>query len=309
MANLNYTAMEIDALLGVAEGTGAVDGVVQSDGENSISKKEVDAAPTIDSQNLVESGGVAAVLKSSMANLNAAFVKKTVSGPTVTFADGAENIPMPSVVAQILPTQSGSGDPSPTNVRPIIGWTGANITVNGDVVAVPWQDEAGTVYGGEVDVKNGRVVSKWAKWKIKDLGWFLNTSGTYPFFQSTNTPPFYRQYGNNYVACLCDSYKVQATTLSSADFAASADDLVVNLNGGSTAMKIRDNRYATVADWLAAMGEAELCFEVRSDHHAETSITPQEISTALGSNSIAADTGDIAVTYCADTKLYIDSLL
>ena len=35
-------------------------------------------------------------------------------------------------------------------------------------------------------------------------------------------------------------------------------------------------------------------------------LTPQEITTLLGQNNIWADTGDMSVTYRADTKLYID---
>jgi len=46
---------------------------------------------------------------------------------TVSFADGANNAPVKSLTAQIDPVQTGSGDPSPSNVRPITGWTGCKI--------------------------------------------------------------------------------------------------------------------------------------------------------------------------------------
>ncbi len=35
-------------------------------------------------------------------------------------------------------------------------------------------------------------------------------------------------------------------------------------------------------------------------------LTPQEILTLLGQNNIWADTGDVEVSYPADTKLYIE---
>ena len=47
-----------------------------------------------------------------------------------TFTDGS-NLPMPKLQVGIEPIQSGSGDPSPTNIRPIIGWTEANVTRTG----------------------------------------------------------------------------------------------------------------------------------------------------------------------------------
>jgi hypothetical protein len=43
-----------------------------------------------------------------------------------TFSDGS-NLPMPSLKVGIEPIQEGSGDPSPTNIRPISGWNGAEI--------------------------------------------------------------------------------------------------------------------------------------------------------------------------------------
>jgi hypothetical protein len=52
----------------------------------------------------------------------------TASGPVASFEDGANNVPLKSLVVGIEPVQSGEGDPSPTNVRPISGWTGCNIS-------------------------------------------------------------------------------------------------------------------------------------------------------------------------------------
>ena len=42
----------------------------------------------------------------------------------VNFDNGADNIPVKELNVKILPNQSGTGDPSPTNIRPISGWTG-----------------------------------------------------------------------------------------------------------------------------------------------------------------------------------------
>ena len=49
-----------------------------------------------------------------------------VSGSIASFPDG-DGTPLRSLMVNIEPVQSGSGDPSPENVRPISGWTGANI--------------------------------------------------------------------------------------------------------------------------------------------------------------------------------------
>ena len=64
-------------------------------------------------------------------NSKAPIITETVTGAIVNFPDGADDIPVQDLVVDIEPVQSGSGDPSPDNVRPITGWTGANVTRTG----------------------------------------------------------------------------------------------------------------------------------------------------------------------------------
>lgn len=57
-------------------------------------------------------------------------VVTTGPAPVVSVPDAAP-LDAEDVVVSIEPVQSGSGDPSPDNVRPISGWTGANVTRTG----------------------------------------------------------------------------------------------------------------------------------------------------------------------------------
>jgi len=52
---------------------------------------------------------------------------ETYSGSIVSF-DGTETTAIKSLKVNITPKQSGSGDPSPSNVRPISGYEGVNVT-------------------------------------------------------------------------------------------------------------------------------------------------------------------------------------
>lgn len=81
----------------------------------------------------------------------------TSSGAVATFADGADNVPVKSLTVNIEPIQSGTGDPSPDNIRPISGWTGANLTCNNETINIDWTDEAGEVFGGTLDVISGKL--------------------------------------------------------------------------------------------------------------------------------------------------------
>ena len=56
-----------------------------------------------------------------------AYPTDTASGSIANFTDGANDIPVKSLSVAIEPIQSGSGDPSPTNVRPISGHTEVNV--------------------------------------------------------------------------------------------------------------------------------------------------------------------------------------
>lgn len=64
-------------------------------------------------------------------DLYGAYIVKSASGDIASFNDGGDDIPMKSVNVTITPKQSGSGDPSPDNVRPITGTSTANVHVDG----------------------------------------------------------------------------------------------------------------------------------------------------------------------------------
>ena len=67
----------------------------------------------------------------SQANQYSAFIVKSASGDIASFNDGGDDIPVKDLKIGIVPMQSGSGTPSPDNVRAITGWTGANVFVTG----------------------------------------------------------------------------------------------------------------------------------------------------------------------------------
>lgn len=54
-------------------------------------------------------------------------IYSAASGDIASFSDGADDMRIKSLIVNIEPIQSGSGDPSPTNVRPISGHTECNV--------------------------------------------------------------------------------------------------------------------------------------------------------------------------------------
>lgn len=88
-------------------------------------------------------------------------LKDLPTGSISTVTDAAE-LPLNALKVSVEAWQEGSGDPSPSNVRPIHGWDSGEITVCDDIQS-PTQtttttlDFPQTIYGAEWDVINGEL--------------------------------------------------------------------------------------------------------------------------------------------------------
>lgn len=105
-----------------------------------------------------------------------------------SFDDGADDIPIKQMVVAVDPVQAGSGDPSPENIRPISGWTGAKVThtgkniFNADVLLTlnTWAKNNG-VYSG----MNTRPMIEFADGIVPNIKFIPNTQYTFScYFKS-----------------------------------------------------------------------------------------------------------------------------
>ena len=237
-------------------------------------------------------------------------ITETASGDIVTIQDGANNLPVVDLTAQIVAVQEGSGDPSPTNVRNILGWTGVNVTRTGaestdsQVYSVNWTTEAGDVFGGTIDVTTGTLTVTYESVDMASLSWTYQEVYNNPFFSAGLQR---RKFGTNLINAICEIYATMGVTMTLAQFGQNADNLVMNLNGGSASIKVRDNAYNDVASFIAAVSGKKIVFELATPLTYQ--LTPTEITTFLGVNNFWADTGAIDLTYRADTKTYIDNAI
>ena len=100
-----------------------------------ISDTELPAIIALAQEQEEAAAASAASAETAAQELQSLLIHDTASGAVASFSDGADNIPMQSLVAEITPVQSGSGDPSPTNIRPISGRTGMTVTRAGKNLA------------------------------------------------------------------------------------------------------------------------------------------------------------------------------
>lgn len=86
-------------------------------------------------------------------NLMGVLPIRTASGTIAHFEDGAEDVPMKSLTANIVPIQSGTGTPSPSNPRPITGTDELTLTQTGKNIfsIIPKLEELHITYSVDND--------------------------------------------------------------------------------------------------------------------------------------------------------------
>lgn len=338
--------------------------------------------------------------------------ESTASGSIVSVSDALDGNPI-SLKVDIEPVQSGSGDPSPTNVRPISGWTGVNVqrtgknlfneesvqdiranndgyisgyyykvihlapqttytvshragTANSNVIALihnvpkvnesgffdlrtasgsktfttdsagnlyiglynsgttnaqynariaeckiqievgttateyePYNGEtysvsfgeAGTVYGGTLDVITGLLTVTMGSVDLGTLNWKASASSEHSFYA---TAPRYK--AGNTVVMLCAKYTyVGAVTTNYYEEGKLKCYVGSPLEGTAREIYIKDSAYTDVATFKAAMSGVMLVYELATPQTYQ--LTPTEVDLLLNSNTIWADTGDSELTY------------
>lgn len=204
---------------------------------------------------------------------------------SIAYANDAAAAPLNECLCYINPVQSGSGDPSPSNVRPITGHTELNLVQkdgNDTVVHTYTTDLGTTVYGGTLDVETGVLTIDRA---IVDLG-SLSWGYTNNRFYASVPVKVYSQSDNPNI--ICERYKTTSYTQQG------TEDLSCSSYAGY--LYIKDTNYTTPADFKTAMSGIHLVYEVATP--TTTQLTPQEVKSLLGSNNFYHDcNGDTKITF------------
>lgn len=197
-----------------------------------------------------------------------------------------------NVSTRIEPVQAGEGDPSPDNIRPITGHTGATLTHNGTEYQVQFGQ---TVYGGTLDWSTGVLTVNKAyiafdgseSWQaiVEDIGarcWL-------------NMPDY--SDGVHYV--IADRYST--ATGYGAHIAAVHTVLQYKASSWSglrlsftTGLASLDEWTAYLAAQHAAGTPVQVCYELAEPKTIQ--LTPQQILALQGLNNISCDVGETTVS-------------
>ena len=224
------------------------------------------------------------------------------AGPIVSISDGADGIPVKSLVVGIEPVQAGSGDPSPDNIRPITGWTGTSVNANGTEIPISWEREAGTVYGGALDVTNG-ILTVDRKRVVYD-----GTNATWRMYTVSGVIRMQTQ-----VADMLNvggiTYNGEYVVIGNIGKTQIPDAIGVIRNYQQRLWYYPPTGIDTVESFNSWLAENNLEVVYMLADPITYQLTPTEVKSLLGQNNIYADTGDTSVEYRADIQRYIQKML
>lgn len=211
--------------------------------------------------------------------------------------DDAIVAPIIKLKADIEAVQSGSGEPSPSNVRPISGWDGANVWVQAEVdptaeadYSISWQTECGTVYGG-----NFKVFKDGGKWycTVNTTHGYLSLNDTDYTWISGTWSSGYRYYTTNKVTDAVNGQSCQSSIYKKRD-SIQAEGIAIDTAGAAYEIDVRTRVFTSLTDWKAFLAEnpVDVVYELATPTTTTFEIDT-EIATLLGNNNIFADCGDV----------------
>jgi len=219
------------------------------------------------------------------------------TGAVATVTDGTALL-MPSLKIGIEPQQEGSGDPSPENIRPISGWTAANIVVSpttsaedGTTYTIEFRDGDNplTVYGGTLDVTSGELVVDRVKIDMGDLNYAYDTS--YNRFVSSDIPNTEAPSGARITSFISSMYEVIDDSRPISQV--TSGQMYSSFNNAQTnaIVMVHDNRFTDAALFKNAVTGQTFTYKLAEPITYQ--LTPTQIRTLVGNNNIWADTGNI----------------
>ena len=171
----------------------------------------------------------------------------------------------------------------------------------GNLYPITFPSEAGTVYGGTLDVTNGTLTVDRA---MVDLGTLQYTYvSSYTVFVSGFVDSMKASKSN---VGYCDRYR-QVFAWINQDEWINNDKLFTLYTDNDNRIRVKDTDYTDATAFKTAMNGVQFVYELAEP--ITYTLTPTEIKSLYGENNIYADCGSTSVTYRADTTSYIGKII
>lgn len=215
----------------------------------------------------------------------------SASGAVATFSDGAD-LPLKSLNVDIEPVQSGTGDPSPVNFRPISGWNAVNVKNGNTVIATISLGQ--TVYGGTLNPLTGVLTVDRLGVPMESLTWYRSTSYANPIFYTTITGK-----ASDYRKAACSILRNigSGTIIAAKGFATQSANGDFASSDANAQIYARYDSATTVQEFVTAVTGQTIVYPLATP--VTIQLTPHQIRSLYGNNTIFADTGNVALEYWA----------
>ena len=216
----------------------------------------------------------------------------TAATVSVNNSDGMKGVT--SLVMNFSYTQSGSGTVSPSNVRPINGWSQASLSFSptqsaGDATTfnITFGSE-GTVYAGSLDVVTGVLTLTHKAVKVSSLTWSYTSDYFYAW-------PAGKAAGNFNI--ISDTFATTSSTT-----IGGMTNAQIKGNASNNAIYVKDNAYTSAAAFKS--GRSNAMFVYQLDTPQTIKIPTPELRLMIGNNYFWSDTGNITLTYATNPRTY-----
>lgn len=214
-----------------------------------------------------------------------------------------------NVVSQITPIQAGSGDASPTNIRPLSAHTAVKVTIANDAESIKYNTEFGQeAYCGTFDWSTGllTLTNKMLTLTGNESGWSKYDTGSVLNFGLMGDS----KKGTSDVYGYCSHVK----TVASGNITWSGVRKT-NVNGGFETYAVSfwglpDNEVSTWTNYLKEQANSGTPVQIlyQLEVPITVQLTPREILSLDGANNVYSDTGDTTVTGKGDWTAMVANL-
>lgn len=155
------------------------------------------------------------------------------------------------------------------------------------VYPVTWS-EAGTVYGGEVDIVSGELTVTRVGFKFSDLTWTVNAASSHSFNGNVSARKAKSNLQSQIISSLYEHFSSSAL---------GDEDYGIAMAGNGNTIYVRDVSCTDgdVSDFLTKRGDIQATYLLATPQTCQ--LTPTQVLTLLGANNVWSDTGNITLEY------------
>lgn len=160
----------------------------------------------------------------------------------------------------------------------------------GHTYSVTWQDEAGTVYGGTIDLTTGVLTVTWEKKKVSDINLTLIARNGADNAYWIRSQEYSYLNDNGSSNAFCDTFK----PIKFPSKAYSGNGLQNNeCSVHNARFQFCTADHSTIASFKAAYGDVEICYPITT--LVTYQLTPTQIDALLGINTMWTDGSNLTV--------------